>query len=309
MRADDVQAVIERATGEVGIQTFAHLDDIALPLACGTGGDGTANGFRLAIFGDDSEAIARLTTLAAGEVDVYRIPFVEPRITSIWAKRPSDIIGIGLQVGPVGSGWVGTGGIVVRAEDDPGVLLHLTNEHVTGEGAPRGRLMHQGGRTYGAVWKVGGLRFDGSQAWDCGSVSIDAARRVNAVYEQGLDNNLAGIRRMGPDDVGRRFTNTGQTRGTMFGSCIAVGIRDLLVGYDGGTGRFHDQAAFVGEDGKPFSVGGHSGSTIACMEDGHACALLFAGGPDEQGRDVTFAAADLPGAIRAAGGVPELVSA
>ncbi len=308
MRYEDVTALIEHATAtqEIAPGVRAYSDGRTLPVALGVGRAGSE--FRLAIFSSDQIVADELVASAAGEADVYLIPWVSPRVTSSWTQQPHEIIGIGRQVGPVGLGWVGTGGIVVRSSEDDKVLLHVTNEHVVGERAPRGRVMHQGGRSYGVVWKTGGLSFDVSNRYDVGTVAIDRTRRINATYEQGLDDNLLGIRRMTPDDVGRRFTNTGQTRGTMFGSCIAVDVRDLAVGYNGGAARFTDQAAFVGEDGKPFSVGGHSGSTIACVNDKHAVALLFAGGRDGQGRDVTFANADIPGAIVAGGGIPKLLS-
>lgn len=306
MRYEDATALIEDATksheGTLGIR--AYSEGRTLPVAIGVGRAGRE--FRLAIFSSDPVVSDALVARAAGEADVYMISSVSPRVTSAWTQQPHEIIGIGRQTGPVGFGWVGTGGIIVRAIEDPGVLLHIMNEHVTGERAPRGRVMHQGGRSYGVVWKTGGLSFTALNRYDVGAVAIDRNRRVNATYEQGLDDNLRGIRRMTPDDIGRRFTNTGQTRGTMFGSCIAVDVKDLAVGYNGGVARFIDQAAFVGENGKPFSVGGHSGSTIVCVEDKHAVALLFAGGRDAQGRDVTFANADLPGAITAVGGIPKL---
>jgi hypothetical protein len=308
MRYEDVTALIEEATAtqEVAVGIRAYSDGRTLPVALGVGRAGDS--FRLAIFSSDPVVADQLVARAAGEADVYLIPTVSPRVTSSWAQQPHDIIGIGRQVGPVGLGWVGTGGIVVRSAEDAKVLLHVTNEHVTGERAPRGRVMHQGGRSYGVVWRTGGLSFTVSNRYDVGTVAIDRTRRVNATYEHGIDDNLRGIRRMTPDDVGRRFTNTGQTRGTMFGSCVAVDVRDLAVGYNGGVARFVDQAAFLGENGKPFSVGGHSGSTIVCVDDRHAVALLFAGGRDATGRDLTFAAADLPGAITAGGGIPELLA-
>ncbi len=308
MRLGSVYALIEEATVQQtepsGLRTY--LDGRTLPIGLGVGR--TGDQYRLAIFASDPLAAESLALKANGEADIYLIDKIEKRVTSTWAKQPHEIIGVGRQVGPVGFGWVGTGGVIVPAADDPHLTLQITNEHVTGEGAPRGRVMHQGGRSYGAVWKVGGLRFDLPQRWDVGSIAVDRVRRINPTYEQGLDDNLAGIRRMTPDDIGRRFTNTGQTSGTMFGPCIAVDVRDVAVGYDGGVARFTDQCAFVGENGLPFSVGGHSGSVIVCVEDKHACALLFAGGPDSQGRDVTFANGDLPGAITAAGGVPELIA-
>lgn len=309
MRLESARALIEEATTtqEIAPGIRAYADGRTLPVALGIGRQGEE--FRLAIFGSDPVVAAELSARAAGEADVYVLDRIEPRVTSSWAKQPHERIGIGRQIGPVGFGWVGTGGVIVRATADPTIVLHVTNEHVVGERAPRGRVMHQGGRSYGAVWKTGGLVFDALNRFDVATVAIDRSRKWNATYEQGIDDNLAGLRRITPDDIGRRFTNTGQTRGTMFGHCIAVDVRDVAVGYDGGVARFQDQAAFVGEDGNPFSVGGHSGSTIVCVDDKHAVALLFAGGRDAAGRDVTFGNADLPGAISAAGGFPHLIAA
>jgi len=278
-------------------------------MACGVGRNGTGpSSFRLAIFGSDPVVAEALARKAHGEADVYLIDRVEPRVTSAWVQQPHEIIGIARQIGPVGAGYVGTGGEIVRASEDPNLWLQITNRHVGGLESVRGRIMHQGGRTYGVFWTGPRISFTSSQPFDGCSIAVDPSREINTLYEQGIDNNLRGFRRMTTEDVGRRFTNTGQTRGTMFGRCIATDIRDLLVGYGEGTGRFHDQAAFVGEDGKPFSVGGHSGSLIVCMDDEQGCARLFAGGPDSQGRDVTFGNANLPGLIEACGGIPLLAA-
>ena len=311
MLLDSVRSLIDEISDDVGTVPWmevhtASTGDRALPAALGIGKKDSE--FRLAVFGEDPAVVAAIAARANGEADEYVIPMLQPRVTSGWTQQPRDPLVIGQQVGPVGLGWVGTGGLYVRAAEDPTVILQITNEHVTGEHAPRGRVMHQGGRNYGVVWKVGGLSFAASQKYDVGSVAVDRGRAINPLFDHGIDDNLVGIRRMAPDDIGRQFANTGQTRGTMFGSCLAVDVRDVRVGYDGGVGRFHDQAVFVGRDGQPFSVPGHSGSTIVCVSDKHGCALLFAGVRDALGRDLTFANADLPGAVVAAGGTPQLAA-
>lgn len=307
MKSESVDALIEELTerhGEDLPEAFTYATGVrhVAPVALGKGKKG--NQFRLAVFGPSQALNDIIAEEVGSEVDVYTVD-AKPRLTSQWVRQPRDILGINLQVGPRGFNWVGTGGIIVQAVEDKEILLQITNEHVTGEGAPRGRIMHQGGRDYGVVWKVGGLQFNVPQQWDVGSIAIDRGRKINAHFDHGWDDNLVGIRSMTEDDLGRRAANTGQTIGTHVGTCIAVGIRNLRVGYDGGVGTFNNQAAFAGEDGKPFSVGGHSGATIV-MEDKYAAALLFAGGPDSQGRDITFAAMNLPGAIQAAGGIPSL---
>lgn len=310
MRSESVDALIAELSEEHG-ETFAAPFAEAVgglpvtPAALGKGRQG--HEFRLAVF-TANEAFAEVVVArAAGEADVYIVPVVKPLVTSSWTKQPRDPLIIGQQIGPRGAPWVGTGGIYVRAAENPDVILQVTNEHVSGEAAQRGRPMNQGGREYGVVWKVGGLQFSVPQKYDVATVAVRKGMTINPTYDQGFDANIVRIRRMDDTDINRRFANTGQTRGTMFGRCIAVNVTGLRVGYDGGVGTFTDQAAFMGEDGKPFSVGGHSGSTIVC-EDNTAVALLFSGGPDSQNRDVTFANSDLPGAIMAAGGVPQLIA-
>ncbi len=83
----------------------------------------------------------------------------------------------------------------------------------------------------------------------------------------------------------------GRTSKHTFGTIAAVDVT-LIVAYDGGAARFEDQIDIVGNCDEPFSASGDSGSlilTVPDQSDRAPVGLLYAGGPDEEGVDHTFA--------------------
>lgn len=311
MRLRDTEACIEaciekfsRPESEEG-EVFAHATGRAVIPGAGIGITKVGRSYKVLLYTSDANLVRKIRRESAGELVHRPFQVATPRITSTWSKQPHRVKFIGNQAGPVGDPWVGTGGIFVVAVDNPEVILQITNEHVTGLGAQRGKRMHQGGKVYGSVWQVGGISFIAPNEFDVGSVAL-APTEFWSRWDHGIDHDIEGIRDPNPDDIGREATNTGQTEGTMRGICD--GIRIHGIGVDHGNGRvaiFNNRTAFRTPGGGSFSVGGHSGATIVMVHDRHAVALLDSGGIS-RGEDITFSSS-LPGAIRAAGGVPELI--
>jgi hypothetical protein len=92
-------------------------------------------------------------------------------------------------------------------------------------------------------------------------------------------------------DLGATVYKAGRTTGVTSGVITQVEVDRLRVDMgEPGTQRiasFSDQFEVQGHDGA-FSLGGDSGSLIV-DEAGYAIGLLFAGGPSEDGVDVTYA--------------------
>jgi len=171
---------------------------------------------------------------------------------------------------------------------------------VTGMDSPLGREMRQGSRRYGELDAHGAI--DPNDAHhDVSLVKVDESQDARLRWDWGLLDNVAGIRSARHDEIGDRATVTGQTDGTQHGILYATGVDNLPVGYDEFTAWYSDLMIFLDPKGGAFSLPGYSGSSIHMMSDKHCVGLLFAGGPDQQNRDLTFAS-DMPGAIRWAGG-------
>lgn len=265
--------------------------------------------FQLAVVasqGHDPKHLQKIRRAAAGELEVVKLGVCEPRITSNWSKQPHDPGEIGQQVGPLGQPWVGTGSMFMRAAAGRRQILQLTNEHVVGLGAPKGRMMHQGGRQHGPVYATGGIDLRAMNPVDCGSIAMLDGYDFFPAWDHGLKGEIRSVRSPNEDDLGQRATETGQTEGTLYGTLWAIDLDNQPVAFDRGIGYFENMTVWVGEDGRPFSVPGHSGAVIIMLHDRAAVAHLNAGGRDSSGVDRTLAL-DLPASMMAAGGLPEVL--
>jgi hypothetical protein len=90
--------------------------------------------------------------------------------------------------------------------------------------------------------------------------------------------------------LGDKVVKRGRTTLLTRGYVAAVGVEVDVQGYAGdATAHFVDQVAiYSSEEGKPFSSPGDSGSVIV-TEDRNVGGLLFAGGRDAYGNDITLA--------------------
>lgn len=265
--------------------------------------------FRLALFTEDAALAEKISAKVAGEADVYLRGLAEPQVTANFTKRAHRVKFIGNQVMPDHQRWVGTGSLFVPMADDPTTPIQITNRHVTGFGMRRGDLMRQGGKRY--AWHVAHSNFSTSVPirHDCSGNALDAGLTYEPWKDRALDDDIAGIRAIRDSDLQREMVHTGQTIGSRKGRCIATDLDIHYINYGAeGVAELLGHCAFVADDGKPFSVGGHSGATIVSVRDRMAVALLDSGGPSG-GQHITYADGDLPSAIRVAGGLPRLMSA
>lgn len=282
------------------------IDGLALGLARHSTDDDGWHVLALAYTDQGNEAARSIV----GDVRVVHAKIPEARITRTWAQQFRAQPEIGQQLRPRGKGWVGTGGIFVR--DVQGRISQVTNRHVVGMDAQIGDAIDQGNQPYGVVWSDVPVRVRADNDFDVALARVvDRREGLLVDADHALDGPIESIRDYGPDDVGKPCGNTGQTEGTRFGLCYAVGIDGQPVAYEGGVARFRNVALFAARAGMPaFSVPGHSGATIVRTDTREAIALLFAGGAMSLGPgwdDDATIACPLASAIRAAGGVPEVV--
>ena len=92
------------------------------------------------------------------------------------------------------------------------------------------------------------------------------------------------------DFLGEPVAKIGRTTGATSGIITQVELDGLSVSMGGSVGvaRFSEQFEVIGDNDRTFSLGGDSGSLIV-THDRWAVGLLFAGGPDQDGVDLTFA--------------------
>ena len=136
------------------------------------------------------------------------------------------------------------------------------------------------------------ISFSRSNVVDCAVASLFEDQEFYAGWTQALPGRIRGVRSITEDDLGRSVLKAGRTTGVTRGVVSQVEIDRLRVDMgEPGSSRvasFSDQFEVQGDDGRPFSLGGDSGSVII-DEDGWALGLLFAGGPDEAGVELTYA--------------------
>ena len=250
---------------------------------------------------------------ARGEADVRIVPRVvaapptaaEERANArraaggAWFQRRRRPLEAGLSVGHVDI-TAGTLGFIV--EDDDAYYV-LSNNHVLANvnQASPGDLVVQPGpidsrvavrSIVGVLDRYVPISFQRSNIVDCAVASLMAEIEFYVGWTEAIPGVVRGVRAISEDDLGRTVLKVGRTTGVTQGQITQVEIDRLRIDMgDPGAPRiasFSDQFEVVGDDNKPFSLGGDSGSLIV-DDAGYAVGLLFAGGPDDNGVDLTFA--------------------
>lgn len=256
-----------------------------------------ADDYVLAVRAERGASLGALGPLAAttpGEVDV-RFVNVLPRLTPAYLQGKRRPLEPGVSIGRTAESSGGTLGAFVG---DARHAYILSNSHVlaaAGRGLPGDGVCQPARIDMPAspATMVGLLdRFvpfspNLPNLVDCALARITAGSYVPG-FNAAIPGPIRGVRRLTPEDVGRSVRKIGRTTGIRQGRVTAVGLNGLPVNMGGGfVPRFNEQNEFEGI-GMPFSAPGDSGSLIVDA-DGYAVGLLFAGGEDSTGRDLTFA--------------------
>ncbi|MBX2823951.1 MAG: S1 family peptidase [Gammaproteobacteria bacterium] len=238
---------------------------------------------------------------SGGECDIRIIPKVESRATptSAWFRKKQRPLEAGLSCGVLVKGrkFSGTLGFIVEDDD---AYYALSNNHVlanVNESEPGDPVAQPGTRDrkpgeatlIGVLDRYVPISFKRSNVVDCAIAEIFPDLDFYAGWTEALPGYVTGIDPITTDDLEKPVVKAGRTTGVTRGRITAVEVDRLIV--DMGNNKeaqFSDQIEIVGDDNQPFSLGGDSGSLIVDTR-GKAVALLFAGGPDLDGIDITFA--------------------
>ena len=283
-------AIVEAAGTDPATVSFFAASEPPMPHALALGVAKEGDQFVVAIRTDAPALAEHLKDRAGGEADV-RIIKVTKRTTPAFLQGTVRPLEPGAQVGMANKNFVGTLGGLVR--DAAGRLYILSNSHVLadeGTAQPGHRIGQPFGTTPIALLE----RFipfstTTPNLVDCAIARLDHTSILGEGWNGALQDRIAGVREVTPDDLGSDATKIGRTTGVRKGKVTAIEIDGLPVGYDVGVLRFNDQVEISGGPATDFSAAGDSGSLIVSLRDRKAIGLLFAGGKDGSGEDFTYA--------------------
>jgi len=291
------------ATLAVSARVVTEVDEVQRTIALGIVPKGR-NGYQLAIRvqtralenGPQVEAIRKN---AKGEADIKYVGRIFKRaLPRPWYRCRQQPLLIGTSIGhyTITAGTLGC--FVSKGEKEQPRML--SNNHVLAaeNNGHRGDAILQPGRhdkgqrdkdTAGALDSFIRLDASGRNYVDCALATI----RDGIPFEKGLlrgVGQIAGTASLPPPE-NARVHKIGRTTGPTNGVVAAFEVDNLVVGYELGNLRFDNQLEIEGTDtGRPFSLGGDSGSLVY-DDDRKAVALLFAGSDQggKKGRGLTYA--------------------
>lgn len=219
---------------------------------------------------------------AAGELDVRVVGRVVRQAP--WHRRRNRPLRIGGSVGHVAVTAGTLGGFVTRPGGAADTARVLSNNHVLANenrGRPGDAVLQpgpaDGGQRrrdrVGSLARFVRLRPSGNRV-DAAVADLDGGIEYYYDWLEGL-GAIAGVRHE-PLDAGERVFKLGRTTGLTEGRVSAIEVDALQVGFETGDRLFDSQIEIAPAGGRPFSLGGDSGSLIV---DGRrrAVGLLFAG--------------------------------
>ncbi len=239
-----------------------------------------------------------------GECDIRLVPKISKRqhMPISFFRRRQRPLEAGLSIGVVipGVRHAGTLGFMVEDND---AYYALSNNHVladVNQSEPGDPVVQPGSLDRAAALQtlVGVLdryvpiSFQRSNLVDCAVAQLFPDIEFWLGWTEALPGVVRGVREVTVDDLGRPVRKAGRTTGVTEGTITSVNVDRLRVNM--GTpanpkiAQFSDQIEVIGTDGQTFSSSGDSGSLIVDTT-GRAVALLFAGGQDSNGVDITFA--------------------
>jgi hypothetical protein len=246
-----------------------------------------------------TEAVSRMIRArSAGECDIRYVPEVRKRNWFQGRRRPLEA---GLSVGH----FLVTAGTLGAIVHDDTQYYILSNNHVLADTnrAQAGDLIFQPGRldipkaldetvVVGRLERYVPISFQDSNSMDAAIARVLPDEDIYAGWNEAVGSTVTGPSSISRDDIDRPVIKVGRTTGVTRGYINQIGVDELLIdladpGEAPRDARFDGQFEIVGFD-SIFSAGGDSGSLIV-TEDRRALGLLFAGGPDDKGVDLTFA--------------------
>jgi hypothetical protein len=255
---------------------------------------------------ESSAIVEQMRTRARDEVDVRYIGRVLKAAVP-WHQKSSHPLRLGSSVGH-NKITAGTLGAFVkwrdatRARRQP--VLLLSNNHVLANEnhAKSGDVIVQPGpmdsinadgsnpRSIARLAEWVDLDPSGPNVIDCAVAAMNKDVAFDARTLRGMKSPRR-LRGLGsPLELDDRVCKVGRTTGVTRGKVTAIELDNVVVRFDVGNCRFDNQLEIEGDDHRPFSDGGDSGSLIV-DRDGFARGLLFAGSDQggSNGKGFTFA--------------------
>jgi hypothetical protein len=246
---------------------------------------------------EHSREVRAIERQAAGEVDIRYIGLLEKITAPKWPIKPHRPLRLGTSIGHH-QVTAGTLGCLVKDRKDETTLL-LSNNHVlANENRARvGDAILQPGALDGGknpedvvatLEKMVKLKKTGSNPVDCA-----VARPLDRIaFDARTIHRIGRLKGVGPEflDEGMVVQKYGRTTELTRGRVTAFELDELVVRFDIGQLRFHNQIEIEGAGEGPFGAGGDSGSLIV-DGDRQAVALLFAAGQmgGSNGQGLTYA--------------------
>jgi hypothetical protein len=224
-----------------------------------------------------------------------------PAVTARWLQRRRRPLEAGISVGHY---RITAGTLGAFVADRHGIYA-LSNNHVlanVNEAEPGDPVVQPGpddmpgrkkisARTMiGVLDRYIPISFQRSNVVDCALAALLPEVEYIPGWTAALPGRMKGVRGITYEDLGEPVSKVGRTTAITHGRITQVNIDRLKVDMGDDSPRiatFSDQIEIEGNT-EPFSDGGDSGSVIV-DRDGFARALLFSGGPDDLGRDLTYA--------------------
>jgi len=278
--------------------------EVALGIAKGKGRSNYQLSARIQVTRGARALANAIEAETSGECDVRFVPKISkrqgPPISFFRGRRRPLEAGLSIGVTISGIAHAGTLGFIV---EDERAYYALSNNHVLADvnQSQPGDPVTQPGTLdrrasdqtmIGVLDRYVPISFRRSNLVDCAVAELFPDIEFWPGWTEALPGQVKGIREVTVDDLDRTVRKAGRTTGVTEGKITSVEIDRLRVNMGSDDqpkiAQFSDQIEIVGANNEIFSTQGDSGSLIV-DETGRAVALLFAGGPDENGIDITYA--------------------
>ncbi|OBI42463.1 hypothetical protein A5708_21175 [Mycobacterium colombiense] len=279
-------------------ERISEIGSVQPGIALGVAPGQKADDYRLAVRIQHQDFLSgsrvpAIVDAAKGEADVQYVGllFKQTSGAATGYRRRTRPIHPGISAGHYAI-TAGTLGAIVRMRADSRARI-LSNNHVLADenrGVKGDSILQPGSIDGGIASKHGVaaledfviLHVDRTNVVDAAVALIDEDVSFDPTFPK-----LGTIRGLADVDKAKHVVKVGRTTGLTRGRVTAIEVDDVVVKFDAGLMRFDGQIEVSGADGRPFSLGGDSGSLVVDADSTSALGLLFAGsdtgGPDGVG--------------------------
>jgi len=247
--------------------------------------------------------VEQITKRTKGECDIRIVPKIKARQTPIeFFRKRQRPLEAGLSVGVIMRGIRHAGTLGCIVEDSDGYYA-LSNNHVlagVNSSEPGDPVVQPGNldvkasekTLIGVLDRYVPISFKRSNLVDAAIAELFEDIEFYAGWSEAIGDTFSGIDTATTDDIGRTVYKAGRTTGITEGTITSIEVDRLNINMGTETepklAQFSDQIEIIGKNNTTFSTQGDSGSLIIDSRR-RVVGLLFAGGPDSNGIDITYA--------------------